>query len=1063
VVNPNGFTNPPTGEVTLIKVDANGNYLWQQTIPDLGISFPPVSFIPNDDNVLYLRIGTGDGNKIYKLNNSNGNQIWVSAAINNSVSDYRAVVVTSDGALAVQWRTGSGVGQSSIRRIDENTGAFEGPAVSITDLINETSSATLGLMATDDGGVVFSGSFSPFFPSGTNPDQNNKILKLDNNLNLVWEQSLPFDWLFGPRQLAPDGGIFFIGSKGNDFGLLKTTATGELSPVCDNDCVIEEVTISDLNCNDNGTPTDPLDDTYSFSVLITSENNCSGSWVGNGVTGTYGVPSTVSGFLIDDGVMPISFADANSPQTSVYSLEVDPPAFCSDQSLGCGFEASYNNIITNRSFQPPIAENLPNGGFKLSAQVGDSGDYQELILNENGVEQSYSVETVTGKRFRTLDGNYIAAEFVNGTDIEIEKTNATGNNSMLTNTISLTINSNGFFSGPTIIKIVELSDGYAIAGTYAYQPIPNEQPVEVYFVVKTNLNGNKLWQGEVEGNDYPFFYQQFIVGDSGNFYFLLSSTSTITLYKINGFGEEVWSQPVLGDFPSSDFIDFHEAADGNVYVTRYDNSFGYVRKLDGDTGNSLWQFSSADLPIPNNTTIFGFPDGSLSTPDGGAVFAMSYSIPGGSNSSGYVIGRLSPSGQLVWSRTLMGNYNHRPALVTDDGGYLFARTLSSGEYGVFKTTSTGELVPTCGTGGGNLPDLTLTDLTLSSPSVPAGSVLDYQFDLKNIGSVGTGSYKIKAYISTDTQLSSDDIQDGTIPTGNLAANTTIPDVSGASTIPANLSPGNYYLILKVDADDEIAESNEGNNVLVSQTPFNVSPGNNVGPDLELVLNASPLNPGQWNSSNFTLEITNNGTEEATGIKVDFMDQSDPTVSAVIAYQSHTAPAGSSFNSWNGIWTVNSLAPGTSLTLTYKGFCKTNENVPVFSQVSAATTPDQDSSPGNNNNGTPSEDDETLVVLNAAANSNFNSFDESENERIDFMVYPNPVGNRLNVRLAKAYPAVTMTLVNNLGFVLLEKEVEEPQRVEFLDMQGVPNGQYFLRVTSEGVRAQVRKVVVMRTY
>lgn len=124
------------------------------------------------------------------------------------------------------------------------------------------------------------------------------------------------------------------------------------------------------------------------------------------------------------------------------------------------------------------------------------------------------------------------------------------------------------------------------------------------------------------------------------------------------------------------------------------------------------------------------------------------------------------------------------------------------------------------TGGGGppvlTPDLTLSNLDLSNIALEAGQVLNYQFDISNIGNgAADGSFNVKAWISTDQTISLDDIQDGIVQTGNFGAGLTQADVSGASSIPGGLADGQYYLILRVDADDAIAESNEGNNEISS--------------------------------------------------------------------------------------------------------------------------------------------------------------------------------------------------------------------------------------------------------
>jgi len=116
------------------------------------------------------------------------------------------------------------------------------------------------------------------------------------------------------------------------------------------------------------------------------------------------------------------------------------------------------------------------------------------------------------------------------------------------------------------------------------------------------------------------------------------------------------------------------------------------------------------------------------------------------------------------------------------------------------------------------------DLTLSALDAPGngmtGDVVDFTFDLNNIGTVeAQGAYTIGAYLSTDNQLSGNDLLSGTIPTGNTPKGT-LSDIPGAISIPANLATGIYYLILKADIDDEIEEQSENNNIVI--VPISIS-------------------------------------------------------------------------------------------------------------------------------------------------------------------------------------------------------------------------------------------------
>ena len=122
-----------------------------------------------------------------------------------------------------------------------------------------------------------------------------------------------------------------------------------------------------------------------------------------------------------------------------------------------------------------------------------------------------------------------------------------------------------------------------------------------------------------------------------------------------------------------------------------------------------------------------------------------------------------------------------------------------------------------GDGGGPRPDLSTNSLSIGSGA--PGSVLGFTFNLVNEGAQVSGNYAIKSYISLDNSLSSDDIQEGNITTGNTPVGS-LP-VNGAITVP-NLSAGTYYLFLVVDSDGSILESDEFNNV--SSTTFVITDG-----------------------------------------------------------------------------------------------------------------------------------------------------------------------------------------------------------------------------------------------
>jgi hypothetical protein len=119
-------------------------------------------------------------------------------------------------------------------------------------------------------------------------------------------------------------------------------------------------------------------------------------------------------------------------------------------------------------------------------------------------------------------------------------------------------------------------------------------------------------------------------------------------------------------------------------------------------------------------------------------------------------------------------------------------------------------------------DLQARNLRVLNPSIAAGTDLEYRFNIRNGGTANVpGNFTVKSYISTDNVLSSDDIQDGTITTGNFDAGAAVQNILGASSTNG-LAPGNYFVIVFVDADDVVSESNENNNTRVA--PFTITGG-----------------------------------------------------------------------------------------------------------------------------------------------------------------------------------------------------------------------------------------------
>ncbi len=120
------------------------------------------------------------------------------------------------------------------------------------------------------------------------------------------------------------------------------------------------------------------------------------------------------------------------------------------------------------------------------------------------------------------------------------------------------------------------------------------------------------------------------------------------------------------------------------------------------------------------------------------------------------------------------------------------------------------------------------DLIESSVIVPtiagAGAVLVVSDTVKNQGSATAGPSTTAFYLSSNTTLDTGDLLVATRAVPSLAATATSP-ASTSVTIPASTATGMYYILVKADANAEVAETSETNNLSYGVTK--------VGPDLTI--------------------------------------------------------------------------------------------------------------------------------------------------------------------------------------------------------------------------------------
>jgi GEVED domain/Secretion system C-terminal sorting domain len=109
--------------------------------------------------------------------------------------------------------------------------------------------------------------------------------------------------------------------------------------------------VSNILCNDNGTPNNPADDTFTFQLTVTGSGTSSTWNLTNNIVftgGLYNIPTTFGPFSIAGGIKYFTVRDNVTPACA-YETFVTPPATCSNGGTGGG--SCTTNLLTNNGFE----------------------------------------------------------------------------------------------------------------------------------------------------------------------------------------------------------------------------------------------------------------------------------------------------------------------------------------------------------------------------------------------------------------------------------------------------------------------------------------------------------------------------------------------------------------------------------------------------------------------------------------------------------------------------------------------------------------------------------------
>lgn len=488
--------------------------------------------------------------------------------------------------------------------------------------------------------------------------------------------------------------------------------------------------VTNIQCHDNGTPTNPADDKFSFTLMATNPAPSTGYHLfipqtSQAFNGTYGSPMTIQNIAISTGNLTLNLTDNVTGGCSA-TATVTPPAPCSSGQLP---DMSLSSFLPIR-IVPGGNSSVITSGSQVPA--GTTINFVDHFANLN-----FPVPVPT---FDVVIAAYLSTDAtLSANDVFL---------TFGTRNISPTVQSYGF------------TEGQIGSGAIPVSTVPGN-----YFLIVKYDDTNLIAESN-EANNFKTLPIVVTAAPSGSIDLALSMnqqtahpviySNYLTTLTITNFGQQTatgvkvkWMKPA-----------------GVVYTGG--NEFVASQGGFNPNGDQVWTIGS----LPSN---------------GVATLTVSYFLLQNGAPSTYA--QVTAADQTdVDSQPNNGT----PPTVNEDD----------------EAATGGSAPPVLH------PDLKISNLEITNSPIQPGQILGYYFDLANIGNGNApGDFVVRAWISTSPTFNTNGIQDGIVPTGNFNAGFSVSEVPGASTLPTNLAPGQYYLHLWVDADQQVAESNENNNTV----------------------------------------------------------------------------------------------------------------------------------------------------------------------------------------------------------------------------------------------------------
>ncbi|MEJ1932727.1 CARDB domain-containing protein, partial [Nostoc sp. NIES-2111] len=606
--------------------------------------------------------------------------------------------------------------------------------------------------------------------------------------------------------------------------------------------------------------------------------------------------------------------------------------------------ANRDNIFTTASTLPDLTG--PNASMPSSVVVGNSFQLSYQVQNTGSASAGYSYTDFYLSPDLNIDSTdtYLGYDYVGGI--------AAGSYSQ--ESATLTIGSNirpgnyyliYYMDGDgNVVESNESNNGFGIAFSVTQPDLTAQNAI----VPSSATIGNSVqisYQVKNQGtatagaSNTKFYLSQDLNISSNDFYLGFDPVSSILAG--NTTQESLTFTVGSNVTPGNYYLIYYVDGDGNVSESNENNNaFGNLITI-----NSA---GSPDLLIQNPLSP---TSGSL-----GSTIQLSYGVKNqgvGSAAASTTKFYLSKDGTFSSDDVLLGsdavNNLAAGASSSETVSLLIANSILPGNYQLlFRADADGNLAESSETNNVVAKAIIINqaDLIIQNVSAPSvvdpGSLITVNYQLANQGAASASTSTTKFYLSNDTTLSSDDTLLASDPNyffSGLSAGTYSSE-SYYLSLSSNTNFGNYYLLLQADANNDIAESNESNNVTAKAITI-------AAPDLLIQNPSAPTSANIGTTISLSYQLKNQGNGNAGFHFTNFYISQDQTLSnddVYLGFDAISSIASSAVASRSTSLTVKSnIIPGNYYLL-YKAdgdgkIRESNENNNVAARAITITAPD----------------------------------------------------------------------------------------------------------------------------